>query len=592
LRDSVESGRAADGRGGRLGNGSSGTNGEMNGGAAQKGEGDEAVDRAGDEDQSDAAIGRQTIRTHSIDAVSAAIGATNSLSTLAQSAWWMATTSDAITSAFFRKRPSMRPDELLNEGMVKDSSGSDTDEGSGASGSPARPRARTSSDEHTHSGRHQRSPAAARTHERTKQGDPVVPSIAAFGKNRKSLSRYPNTGGVTREAGPDPYEDGDDDDMLMQDDSVANGQAAIQGSKATTAAATTTLVPTTSSSPLINTNDAEQRRARAKREKLALLGERVSLPEKDSYQIWYTGISELSKLYRLMWDTLWSPGARAHGVRLRPLQRIQRKSERWRRTYLPKLGVPYETPGAAAAVEGEGQGESNKAEESQRASWPQEWDFIAASTANMLSLNGFALDVLLWQAVEDHGIAEARDESLEEGAVVAGENGAGPEGETAKDSDTVVSSLLSLSTAGVELDKSKDGNVAAKGSAEGAGQAKKKEELSPSAQAERSVCNNALAASLRIAALVEVLRANYYLRLDPNILHFTIHAAGQFLVTYDNPAVYSIIEGLKQYGLSYEEGLEQADQLEAYALAARIPHKLPAPPAAPPAHQDAAPASS
>ncbi|KAK0520962.1 hypothetical protein OC834_006838 [Tilletia horrida] len=562
---------------------------------------------------------------HRLNALDGAIGATNSLGTLAQSAWWMASTSDAITSAFFRKRPLMRPEEMLgghvpsedeSEGEAEaeadaeaaegdadadaDADGNDADEGDrSASKEAARdssggltPGARSLALSKTGAGVNNGRPGSPQTHSSARQsnGSSVPPGGSAASANRRRMRKL-QTGGITREAGPDPFEGSDESDAGQDGGATESAVAVVDKSAAAmNSLSSSGVVPETASAgtesgsavALVGAaadlsmpdagsasgTDTGAKRARAKREKLALLGERASLPEKDSYQIWYSGISELCKIHRLMWDTLWSPRARAQGVQLRPLQDIQRRTEKWRKTYLPKMGVPYDAGG--------GTDDSSAA---QSASWPKEWDFIAASTANTLSINSFALDILMWQAVEDHGIAEAKEEEQDDDhGTTPSMSASGPNSASTAGSAAAAAGAKALvagpssSSSGLSASEPNANLALAAAASAGLPGTRSAEKLSAVARAERSVCNNALAASLRIAALVEVLRANYYLRLDPNILHFTIHAAGQFLVTYDNPAVHSIIDGLKQYGLSYEEGLEQADQLEAYALAAQIPH--------------------
>lgn len=59
-----------------------------------------------------------------------------------------------------------------------------------------------------------------------------------------------------------------------------------------------------------------------------------------------------------------------------------------------------------------------------------------------------------------------------------------------------------------------------------------------------------------------VLTTNGYLRLDPNVLHYPIHEAGTFLARYGMPEVAGCIDGLRQYGASYEECYTQADALQ------------------------------
>jgi hypothetical protein len=93
------------------------------------------------------------------------------------------------------------------------------------------------------------------------------------------------------------------------------------------------------------------------------------------------------------------------------------------------------------------------------------------------------------------------------------------------------------------------------------------------------VAEEALVGALRIAGLVcchkiyyltltrfcsktSVLTSNGYLRLDPNILHFSTYAAGMFLARHGKPEVKTCIKGLEQYSFAYEEAFEQAKWMQ------------------------------
>lgn len=77
----------------------------------------------------------------------------------------------------------------------------------------------------------------------------------------------------------------------------------------------------------------------------------------------------------------------------------------------------------------------------------------------------------------------------------------------------------------------------------------------------------ALHASLRIAALAAVLAVNNYLRLDPFILAHAITAAGRFLAKHGRHEVSSIISGLRDIGVVFYECYDLADEIEALATA-------------------------
>ncbi|PVG00244.1 hypothetical protein CPB86DRAFT_701823 [Serendipita vermifera] len=79
---------------------------------------------------------------------------------------------------------------------------------------------------------------------------------------------------------------------------------------------------------------------------------------------------------------------------------------------------------------------------------------------------------------------------------------------------------------------------------------------------DRQIFDEALLGALRIAGLTSVLTSNGYLRLDPNILHFSTYAAGMFLARHGKTEAKTCIKGLEQYSFAYEEAFEQAKWMQ------------------------------
>ncbi|CAE6414217.1 unnamed protein product [Rhizoctonia solani] len=77
-----------------------------------------------------------------------------------------------------------------------------------------------------------------------------------------------------------------------------------------------------------------------------------------------------------------------------------------------------------------------------------------------------------------------------------------------------------------------------------------------------NLASEALHSALRIAALTGVLTTNGYLRLDPNVLHYSTYAAGLLLARQGRPEAVNCITGLRQYAFAYEEAHIQADEIE------------------------------
>lgn len=137
-------------------------------------------------------------------------------------------------------------------------------------------------------------------------------------------------------------------------------------------------------------------------------------------------------------------------------------------------------------------------------------------------------------------------------------------------------------------------------------------EASMARELERRVYEEALTGALRIAGLVclsnyspptppstnwltfrqqtSVLTSNGYLRLDPNILHFSTYAAGMFLARNGRAEVKTCISGLEQYSFAYEEAFEQARWMQqVFQSSLTTPATSLVPPAHPPSSLNGTP---
>jgi hypothetical protein len=141
-----------------------------------------------------------------------------------------------------------------------------------------------------------------------------------------------------------------------------------------------------------------------------------------------------------------------------------------------------------------------------------EWDFVAAVSACSSDATYHVMWIIISQAVEDFGIKEI-NEVLRSGA---------------NPNDAAVASS--------ELDEME--------------------------AVRNKVAEEALHTALRIAGLTGVLTSNGYLRLDPNVIHYSTYAAGLLLARLGRPEVVNCIAGLKQYGYAYEEAWDQCVELE------------------------------
>ncbi|KIJ53438.1 hypothetical protein M422DRAFT_154794 [Sphaerobolus stellatus SS14] len=86
--------------------------------------------------------------------------------------------------------------------------------------------------------------------------------------------------------------------------------------------------------------------------------------------------------------------------------------------------------------------------------------------------------------------------------------------------------------------------------------------LSEFAAIEDKVQKEALNAASRIAGLADLLTQSSYLRLDPNVMHYSIYCAGRLLAEFGREEVAMCVRGLQQYGIAYEDAFEQADEVQ------------------------------
>ncbi|KZT60086.1 hypothetical protein CALCODRAFT_465982 [Calocera cornea HHB12733] len=77
----------------------------------------------------------------------------------------------------------------------------------------------------------------------------------------------------------------------------------------------------------------------------------------------------------------------------------------------------------------------------------------------------------------------------------------------------------------------------------------------------REIAYEALHAATRISALTSLLTTHGYLRLDYNVLHYAIYAAGLTLAREGAPEAMTCISGLRQYSSAYPDAGPEADYL-------------------------------
>ncbi|KAF8527530.1 hypothetical protein BU17DRAFT_39547 [Hysterangium stoloniferum] len=94
--------------------------------------------------------------------------------------------------------------------------------------------------------------------------------------------------------------------------------------------------------------------------------------------------------------------------------------------------------------------------------------------------------------------------------------------------------------------------------------------IAPFTNAEVEVQKEALNAASRIAGLADLLTQSGYLRLDPNVMHFSIYSAGKLLAEFGREEVLMCINGLQQYGVSYDDAFDQAAEIQRIYAASRI----------------------
>ncbi|KZW00922.1 hypothetical protein EXIGLDRAFT_719996 [Exidia glandulosa HHB12029] len=165
-----------------------------------------------------------------------------------------------------------------------------------------------------------------------------------------------------------------------------------------------------------------------------------------------------------------------------------------------------------------------------------EWGFLEAVSMCASDATYHTMWIILFNAVEDFGIRELREAGIH----------------ATMNSDSPLSS-----PANVQLES---------------------ESLAQFEKTRSTLQSEAGLGALRIAELINILTQQNYLRLDPNVMHFSAYAAGLHLARIGRPETVTCILGLRQYGIAYEDALDQADELErVYRInagdAAHLPHE-------------------
>jgi hypothetical protein len=219
------------------------------------------------------------------------------------------------------------------------------------------------------------------------------------------------------------------------------------------------------------------------------------------YQIWLTSSQQQVEMMRSVYHTLWTPQTALHGISARKLETLASLAFAWRENHLALVGAPYPT-------------------------WPPHWNFADAVTACASDMNYHIVWVLMWEAIEEFGIAELKASHTSAYNEASARYGGSP----------------AIRTKGeMELDQSKIRGLSAR------------------------IYDEALNGALRSANLSQVLCDNGYLRLEAGIMKWSMAEAGFCLTKFKRSEVASIIEALRQYGQAFEECYDQANELEQLA---------------------------
>lgn len=227
------------------------------------------------------------------------------------------------------------------------------------------------------------------------------------------------------------------------------------------------------------------------------------LAAEEGYRIWLNSALDQCEMMRSVYFTLWTPCAYEEGISARKLEKLVSAAYRWRSSHLALVGAPD-------------------------TDWPSQWKFADAVTACSSDLNYHVVWLLMWQAIDEYGIAELKANNLAQYNAACTRHG--------------TSSGLPVTMAEMELDQSKVNGM------------------------RNAIYEEALKAALRSANLAKMLHDFDYLQNEAGIMKFTLSEAGYCLTRFKRPEVYMIIDGLRQYGQAFEECYEQADELERLAL--------------------------
>lgn len=227
------------------------------------------------------------------------------------------------------------------------------------------------------------------------------------------------------------------------------------------------------------------------------------LASSHAYQIWLNSSQQQVEMMRFVYHALFTPRSMTEGVSARKLEKLVSMAFSWRDKHLALVGAPSPT-------------------------WPSHWNFADAVTACSSDMNYHIIWILMWEAIDEFGIAELKAADSSAYSLASLRHGGGP---------------VANSTADMELDQSKIRGLSAR------------------------IYEEALNGSIRSANLSQVLCDNGYLRLEAAIMKWAMSEAGFCLTRFKRPEVTSIIEGLRQYGQAFEECYEQANELERMASA-------------------------
>ncbi|KIY44811.1 hypothetical protein FISHEDRAFT_61664 [Fistulina hepatica ATCC 64428] len=258
-------------------------------------------------------------------------------------------------------------------------------------------------------------------------------------------------------------------------------------------------------------------------------GEELQTREQLQALGYYQAAHALARIARTMSRHLWTPRSTARGLEYARIKKYRDALMDWHSRYLDTVGVPKDLTAP--------------------------WDFVSAVSTCASDASYHVMWIVLFNALDEFGLCElsgARAELLELRRRRYGTPPDSPAGSI--DDDVYGPHTKTQIPTSMERGRHEDNDAA------------EQERLLVARIAAMDtlrcwILDEALHAAIRIGGLAGVLTRNEYLKLDPAVMLPSCVISGMLLARFGRMEVRNCIEGLEQYGCSYEEAGRQASEL-------------------------------